>query len=960
MYGRNGKWRTGLCAAVLLVTATLLATSVPVPTTPPESSGIRTETVGGSPRVLSSVGFSALNTSPTVSPAFVSHPGDTVIVFAQLFGTAQVSSVSDSSSDGFHRLIRSFQSYVTPYGSTIEQGFETWVALNASGGSAVAVTVTTSGPARQSDAFGVVDVTGVPPSSVDGLGIPTNSTAAGGQTREATTSVFANASDLVLTAVAARNFDCWTPVSPATTLEEVVTPTPGYYNTLAALETAPTQNGTVWTNATSNVSAPWIAGSIAIRPGVPYRAYDVGFSATGLPLATNWTVDVDGSTRTGPSTSNLSYWLPNGTYPFLVAAVGPYVPAPASGNVTVTGGTAVVTIAFSAPSWTVGFNESGLPLNMKWSVTLGGSSLSAYAPKPVDFSEVNGTYAFAVAAVTGYVPVPRTGTATVSGGATDINVSFVKGVQVSFTEKGLSPGETWSVTLGPLTESAASGKPVDFEVAKGTYSYTVGAVPGFTAGPASGNVSVGAKNVNVAITFTKIIRDYSIEFVDHGLYTGANWSVTLKSVEKWSVTGTPIAFVEPNGSYSFTLSVPSGFTIARTSGSVNVQGANVSVPVDYTAMISHVVLVMLENQEVTHLWAGAPYERYLAATFGNATNFYATCHSSTSQYLAVTSGRTFGCQSVSTDPGFSVTHLGDLLDANGLSWMAYQESMPYPCDTTSNGTYLDYHEPFFFYQDVLGNKSRCAAHIVNSAEFNESVQNGTLPAFSLYTPNYVDDGHGPTNAPWNQSTGLPFIEAWLKTFLPPILNHTGKYSSPAEQALVSHTAFILLYDEGVSNRGYNVSGLTTPGCFNQTWRNETTCGGRTQVTVISPFSLHRTYTPYATTYNVESTIEWLFGLPSDGGWDGSPSFPPMWSLFSFGAPNTTVAGTTIAPPAVPSVAPHSSGGPVNLRVLSDPADISFALVVAVAAFVRFAPYGRRREESGKVGGAAPPEPVRPA
>src|SRR5580693_1765472 len=51
--------------------------------------------------------------------------------------------------------------------------------------------------------------------------------------------------------------------------------------------------------------------------------------------------------------------------------------------------------------------------------------------------------------------------------------------------------------------------------------------------------------------------------------------------------------------------------------------------------IQHVVVVPLENEVLSEVWANGPYERYLAATYGNATNYYAACHPSAPNYLGM-------------------------------------------------------------------------------------------------------------------------------------------------------------------------------------------------------------------------------------------------------------------------------------------------------------------------------------
>ena len=71
---------------------------------------------------------------------------------------------------------------------------------------------------------------------------------------------------------------------------------------------------------------------------------------------------------------------------------------------------------------------------------------------------------------------------------------------VSFTETGLPAGTSWSVTFNGATLSSTSPVIV-FEGDPGTYSYTVGAVSGYTASPSSGSVALdGPESVSVAFT----------------------------------------------------------------------------------------------------------------------------------------------------------------------------------------------------------------------------------------------------------------------------------------------------------------------------------------------------------------------------------------------------------------------------------------------------------------------------
>lgn len=282
--------------------------------------------------------------------------------------------------------------------------------------------------------------------------------------------------------------------------------------------------------------------------------------------------------------------------------------------------------------------------------------------------------------------------------------------------------------------------------------------------------------------------------------------------------------------------------------------------------IQHAVVIVLENRELSDVYALGTYERYLQTINGNATNFYALCHGSPPNYLAMTGGRSTYCgQDVSG--GVETTNLPDVIEHAGLSWAGYFESMPSACYAYSKGAYVTWHNPFLSYGDIIDSPTRCATHVLPSERFNSSVAAGVLPTVSFYVPNAINDC---------DNSSLTFCDGWLKSFLSPLLNST----QPAVHALISHTAFFVTYDEGITNRGY-VSSVVTSWCLTATGKALASCGGHIYLTVVSPYSAGLSYTSDATMYNLESTLEWLFGLGSDGGYDGTADFPPMTSLFSF-------------------------------------------------------------------------------
>ncbi|MEM0129120.1 MAG: hypothetical protein QXG65_03010 [Thermoplasmata archaeon] len=125
--------------------------------------------------------------------------------------------------------------------------------------------------------------------------------------------------------------------------------------------------------------------------------------------------------------------------------------------------------------YTVTFAESGLPSGTGRTVTLNGGSQST-----ISFAEPNGTYAFAVTAVTGYSASPSSGTILVNGAnVTEAIVSAKETTySVAFHERGLPPGTPWSVTFNARSENGTGSTLTFPAIPNGSYSYAIGGVSG--------------------------------------------------------------------------------------------------------------------------------------------------------------------------------------------------------------------------------------------------------------------------------------------------------------------------------------------------------------------------------------------------------------------------------------------------------------------------------------------------
>lgn len=125
-------------------------------------------------------------------------------------------------------------------------------------------------------------------------------------------------------------------------------------------------------------------------------------------------------------------------------------------------------------------------------------------------------------------------------------------------------------------------------------------------------------------------------------------------------------------------------------------------------------------------------------------------------------------QSTTTD------HLVSLLNAAGISWRSYQESLPTTaCGTTTQGTYAPKHNPMVFFSDVTADSVYCNAHVVPLSQLAKDLQNHTVARYNFITPNLCNDMHGDLSCLFENSVGMG--DTWLMQNVPMIL------SSPAYQ-----------------------------------------------------------------------------------------------------------------------------------------------------------------------------------
>ncbi|HTT14371.1 MAG TPA: hypothetical protein VMG81_01115 [Thermoplasmata archaeon] len=232
------------------------------------------------------------------------------------------------------------------------------------------------------------------------------------------------------------------------------------------------------------------------------------------------------------------------------------------------------------------FTESGLPSGTSWSVTLAGVAKSSTSTTIQFTGETNGTYPYTVTYSAGYAASPASGSVVINGANAGVSVAFTAiptpTYPLTISESGLVAGTPWGVTLADVGAQTTTGTSVTFQLAAGTYNYTLAPVIGYST-PSPGETTLASPGQTVQVTYVaQSTATYAVNFQEVGLpvnmSTGENapWGVTMSGVTYDSITNWN-NFTVLNGTYTFALLVPSGFTPAASTGFVVVNGADINV-----------------------------------------------------------------------------------------------------------------------------------------------------------------------------------------------------------------------------------------------------------------------------------------------------------------------------------------------------------------------------------------------
>ena len=233
------------------------------------------------------------------------------------------------------------------------------------------------------------------------------------------------------------------------------------------------------------------------------------------------------------------------------------------------------------------------------------------------------------------------------------------------------------------------------------------------------------------------------------------------------------------------------------------------------ATYAHVIWIWMENHSYSEIIgsSAAPYLNSLASGCGLATNYAAVTHPSLPNYIAATSGDTWGV--ADDNPPSSHPLAVDSIFQQAGSAGSYEESMPSNCALTSSGTYAVKHNPEAYYTNIRGDCGAYDVPLGGAADISAR--------FTFVTPNLCNDMHD-----CSVQTG----DAWLQGWVPKII------ASPSYQA--GNTVVFITWDEDDSSSGNHIP-----------------------LIVVSPYTAAGTRSGTAFThYSLLRTTEQLLGITS--------------------------------------------------------------------------------------------------
>ncbi len=302
----------------------------------------------------------------------------------------------------------------------------------------------------------------------------------------------------------------------------------------------------------------------------------------------------------------------------------------------------------------------------------------------------------------------------------------------------------------------------------------------------------------------------------------------------------------------------------------------------------HIFVIMGENKNWERIdgASNAPHLAALAKAYGDATHFYGEVHPSEANYVALLGGSTFGihdddayyCAPGSDRPScphaaepayaphtVDAPHLGTQLEAAGLSWKNYNESIPAPgslsvmgSDLAEDGAnappyYASKHSGFINFASVQRDPRR-AERVVGYAALRHDLASGNLPNFGFIIPNLCNDMHGMAGPSIPDDCVYEHLDATIQRGDAAMAKVIDAIEASAAWRSADNVAIVVTFDED--------DGTGRSGCCGVTPSAPSNFGGGHIATIVITNHGPRGVvdpTPY-NHYSLLRTIEDAFGI----------------------------------------------------------------------------------------------------
>ncbi|MEM4056704.1 MAG: hypothetical protein QW578_06690 [Thermoplasmatales archaeon] len=340
--------------------------------------------------------------------------------------------------------------------------------------------------------------------------------------------------------------------------------------------------------------------------------YNVSFVESGLPINTEWYINITNGNSYSSNTTIINFQLPNGTYYFTqpVQSASNYLGYTNVSAISINGNNVNISVAFNEIYY-FNITENGLPNGTEWEVIIYVVTSTNYTEYTTLTSNTtiipyylpNGTYVFN--ATTSYENMlAPTVNYTVNGSAPNVTINFLTTYLVTVTESGFTIGTVWyfTVTLnGTVWNTYMSNTTtIEFYAYNGTYNYTISVVSNINFGILITNTTFTVNGSAVYVNFTAYPL-YSAVFIESGLPSNITWyfNMSMISVASFYVptftnfnyynlsynitsTTTPISITVPNlldGVYYYQAYAPNYLLI---NGTFTIENSNVTIYLTFT------------------------------------------------------------------------------------------------------------------------------------------------------------------------------------------------------------------------------------------------------------------------------------------------------------------------------------------------------------------------------------------